>query len=63
MIQRTVITALLKTKLQEKARIPTPIGDDAKANSYELGHSLGYTDALRDVLKMLENIESTPKPW
>ena len=62
MIQRDYLSALIKNKLQEHAKIPAVVGDDKERNSYTLGHSLGYSDALKDVLKMLDNVKDL-QPW
>lgn len=72
MVDRSLLHDLVGEKLNAKASKPVPTGDN---QGYELGLSLGYQDAMKEVLSLIgdapymtadevkQRREALKKPW
>lgn len=66
-LRRDFFEKQLTEKIEAHSRQPVPQGEN---QGYQLGHALGYTDALKEVREMLRNLPDEPKkkteatkPW
>lgn len=57
-LQRKHFIAELKNHLEQHSRVPVREGEN---QGYEIGKHLGYSDALRDVIKMVQQLPEEPK--
>lgn len=58
-LQRKHLVDQLKQRIEAKASAPVETGEN---QGYRLGHSLGYQDALKEVVQLIKELPDEPKP-
>ena len=58
-IKRGYLVSEIEKIIKERSQIPVESGESM---GYELGHALGYVDALKYVLELVKQLPEEPKP-
>lgn len=58
-LSRKQLIDQLRTSAQRAASTPVEAGEN---QGYRLGHSLGYQDALKEVMQLIKELPDEPKP-
>lgn len=58
-LSRSYLLDTLREMIEAKSKIPVSSGEN---QGYELGHALGYVDALKEVAALVRDLPDDPKP-